>query len=363
MAKLPYLKFMGYLGAMLGQFPIKNLRSHMFEFSASSCWGIWWILVGILNVFVGQTVVISALLIDPLNSGALATKFSNFDRAVNQFCGVAYMLELYFTYISFFYTLPKFFMVCNKLINYDHKFRVKGTINHRNVTGVISYTLLWCAESLLGVLSVKNAQHFLKTNPKALNEVASWSWLYKYFGSHYSEIGPYIIVAGCIHFFLCHFGSGFAIQYVINLGYSLSQRLYLIEISIAEWTQAQNYDSLVWTTKFNKSKSNMFGKIVDIDKILAQITDLTDTFLSLREAASVIILISIGTTTLTVTILVYSSFIYMKFWGTDIFISVFATVSSSLLIGILKLTWLTMCGEFLCQRVSQISDILHRYSA
>jgi len=355
---LIYLRQMARIGAMCGQFAVKSLKSEIYEFSLFSSWGIWSIILFLYNVLMGQTIFISVTMITPFPK-EITTGFSG---KIMKFISIYHMLLVYIVYVVFLMSLPKFINTINQLLKFDKKHNKAPEFKFMHFLRAMMFSTDWWVEGILGIISTVRTVNYLGELDN-FGQLLKWSWAFGTFEYDFETLEIVIKILTSIHFFICQFGNCFAIQLILALSYISGACLKNIEDCILERCKVgrYQYQNVLWVVSDTSKKGGQGSAFIDTDLILDQIIQLTDVISNLREASNGIILIVTGLTTLSVTMLVYSSFNFLKLWNHPSHYLIPVSLLLYLIVGVLKLVWLANCGEHMLFRVSIVNLIRTHY--
>jgi hypothetical protein len=349
MGVLWYFRFMGYMGAIFGQFPVESLKAEIFQISFFSSWGAWCIFAVLGNIVIAQSVFVAFHLIKHI---AVDT-FSAFDTRMMSFNGIFHSFKVYIIYVAFLLSLPKFLLVCRKLRLFDRRFDDLTSNNRLRFFLAVLYSSVWWFEAGTSIVYVRTIYRTLTNDPETLLNFKEMSWLLgnKYgFDLHIEFLFNFLI---SVHICFCQIANGFAIQYILALSYTTAHRLKAVELKILAIAQDQDHESVspviseMWR-KFGKPKQ---ATALEIDTIISQITSLSDIFSTIRDASGGIILLVMGTSTIGATILVYTCLNFIRLWKEEYIFDTAIIVFLYLILEALKILWLSNCGEFVMKQV------------
>jgi hypothetical protein len=348
---------MSYVGAILGQLPMKSLNEEVFKFSLLSPWGVWCMMVFLANVIMAQSVYATLIILTPVPTPGTAV-FTPFDQEAIRFVGISHAIHIQSIYIAFLCSLPKFLITWKKMLSYEGK-NGPTPLGIWKLLFTILFSGIWWGETYLGLSSVQNTLLAIKTEPEGLKNFKEASWVYGKFGLEI-DIDFFVRRLMSAHICICQISNGFAIQYILLMSYWLAQRLSDVEDGI--WTGkrvGRGSDSAVVSWMGLNTKDKRFRNIppsIDTDDIISKVSELGEIFKVLRAACSSIVLLAMGTGTICCTILVFCTLSFMRFWDTGYFFPMAMLLIPYLIINILKLLWLSNCGEYLVERVSCLQN-------
>jgi len=302
----------------------------------------------LVHIPVGQSVIVAAFFIGPIHD-------QNFQSTVRKYVGLFHISVTYLYNIVFLQSLPGFLKACKKLIKYDLRFGVKRFFTLRAISLILMFTTAWLVESMLGIFSIGHYTiYFLQIDPVVMKQFLKYSWL---FGE--SELGFIIhtklssLLFG-FHFFVCHFGGGFALQYIFTLSFAVGQRLVEIEDTLVSAIKSHRNAHKVGTNKNSNliRPDSVSIKAIDVENLISQITEVIEYFESFRNASNGVLLVHMSCTFLSVTLLIYCVFSFVGFWDNEKLFLIAMVQVIYLATGLLKLLWLTSCGESVIRKVS-----------
>jgi hypothetical protein len=242
----------------------------------------------------------------------------------------------YCIYFLWLFALPRFLEVWKALSLYDARYSVPTNRKTKvtAIAGTVIQAGLFCLESILNLVGLKNTVSKLQTNPVTANKINSRSWITR----NFSPGATGRIVS--IHISLCQVATGLSLLYISILAYAIGRRIDLL----IEGVGNLNRDTKVF---YHKHKVP-----IDIDNLASQIQDLTEIFQSLRRASNELILAYIGFTTVITTLY---AFLVLSYWQTVADIPLFAEFVVYMIIYffacVLKLIIFTNSGETLFNKV------------
>jgi len=325
--------------SILGIFPVESLKTSKYKHSYKTIRGIWAILFFVLKFPITATVLQYTIFVMHTPIHATEIRFTELRASVMR---VMFYVDLFQTYTVFFafkIALPHFLKLYNRFVTYREKYGVSCSYTLRQIITLSTRLLLIFIESLVGVFFIiKRMEYFEWKHGSAECKFKIYGFLFP------CKLLKWLNAANTV---VLQFSMIYAIAFIFIFTYMVEQRL----LKIQEWLSFE-------TIKLRHTKPNLVKwgqKLCNPDIIVAnsQLTDMKEILALFKKSVQLLILafITFGTVIFTVTVYRLLSICCVGIIASPIFT---VADTASLLAVILKLIWLTNCGELINNRVSYI---------
>jgi len=329
------------LGSIIGIFPVESLKTASYKYSYRSVHGC--IAISFFFLKVSVFGLVGPFLVHTINTPMPAvgiTTFTNpsFDHHFIQVLYYSVLLLSVTMQFEFMRLLPRFLKLYNKLLDYRDKYGVSGDCSLFQIIKSSSCLMLFLIEGFVHV-------YYLR---RRMNNLESKEGTFETYG--FSISCKNLNVLTIATFILFHFSMVYALACFFIFTFMIEQRL----LRIQQLLRSDVFLADNCTLKCRDPHLQKWGQDSWSQKIAVaseQIIDLKEIFSFFNKSVQLFILIfmSFGTVTLTVTVYCYLSTLSRVISNN----SPSVYLSSSLLLALIfKLFWLTDCGERIANGVS-----------